>query len=75
MVGSIAGRHAPSADAVEGVAVRSGGVPLFIEEVTRLILEGGARDIALTGAVGGRDCLDKFGISTSDCMCRIDCTS
>ena len=41
MVGAIAEHDALSADAVEGVAVRTGGVPLFIEEVTRLVLEGG----------------------------------
>jgi hypothetical protein len=27
---------------VEGVTERTGGVPLFVEEVTRLLLEGGA---------------------------------
>ena len=41
MVGIIAERHALSTDAIEGVAIRTGGVPLFIEEVTRLVLEGG----------------------------------
>ena len=40
MVGSIAERNAFSADALEGVAVRTGGVPLFVEEVTRLMLDG-----------------------------------
>src|SRR6202035_435069 len=48
MVGSIAERYAFSADALEGVAVRTGGVPLFIEEVTRLMLEGGAQAIPPT---------------------------
>ena len=32
MVGAIAECHALSADEVEGVAVRTGGVPLFIEK-------------------------------------------
>jgi tetratricopeptide (TPR) repeat protein len=41
MVGEIASRHALSKDVVEGVGERTGGVPLFIEEVTRLLLERG----------------------------------
>ena len=48
MVGSIAERYAFSADALEGVAIRTGGVPLFIEEVMRLMLEGGAQAIPPT---------------------------
>jgi hypothetical protein len=43
MVGKIVSRHALSKDAVEGVIERTGGVPLFVEEVTRL-LERGAAD-------------------------------
>src|SRR6202020_205894 len=39
MVGAISERNALSAEAIEGVTVRTGGVPLFIEEVTRLVLE------------------------------------
>ena len=41
MVGELATRHALSKDVVEGVSERTGGVPLFIEEVTRLLLERG----------------------------------
>ena len=41
MVGELASRHALSEDLVEGVSERTGGVPLFIEEVTRLLLESG----------------------------------
>jgi hypothetical protein len=41
MVGEIAPRHALSREVVEGVRKRSGGVPLFVEEVTRLLLERG----------------------------------
>ena len=41
MVGEIATRHALSKDVIAGVSERSGGVPLFIEEVTRLLLERG----------------------------------
>jgi len=80
MVGELAQRHALSRDVIEGVGERTGGVPLFIEEVTRLLLERGeqggaqaipptlqqslaarldrlgpARDVAMIGAVLGRD--------------------
>jgi predicted ATPase len=41
MVGELAARHALSREVVEGVAERTGGVPLFVEEVTRLLLERG----------------------------------
>jgi predicted ATPase/class 3 adenylate cyclase len=43
MVGEIASRDALSGDVIEGVSERTGGVPLFIEEVTRLILERGGQ--------------------------------
>jgi class 3 adenylate cyclase len=39
MVGEISGRHALSKEVIEGVNDRTGGVPLFVEEVTRLLLE------------------------------------
>jgi class 3 adenylate cyclase/predicted ATPase len=41
MVAEISGPHALAKDVVEDVAARTGGVPLFIEEVTRLLLERG----------------------------------
>ena len=41
MVGEIAARHALPQDVIEGVTERTGGVPLFVEEVTRLLLERG----------------------------------
>jgi class 3 adenylate cyclase/predicted ATPase len=41
MVGELASRHALSKDLIEGVSERTGGVPLFVEEVTRLLLERG----------------------------------
>ena len=41
MVGELAARHALSRDVVEGLSERTGGVPLFVEEVTRLLLERG----------------------------------
>ena len=61
MVGSIAERYAFSADALEGVAVRTGGVPLFIEEVTRLMLEGGAQAIPPTLQQSLAARLDRLG--------------
>jgi tetratricopeptide (TPR) repeat protein len=41
MVAELSARHALSRDAVDEVAARTGGVPLFVEEVTRLLLERG----------------------------------
>jgi predicted ATPase len=41
MVGEISASHALSKEVVEGVNQRTGGVPLFVEEVTRLLLERG----------------------------------
>ena len=35
MVGKLASRHALSKEVIEGVSERTGGVPLFVEEVTR----------------------------------------
>ena len=41
MVEELAARHALSSEVIEGVTERTGGVPLFVEEVTRLLLERG----------------------------------
>ena len=41
MVAELSARHAMAKEVVEDVAARTGGVPLFIEEVTRLLLERG----------------------------------
>jgi class 3 adenylate cyclase/tetratricopeptide (TPR) repeat protein len=41
MVGELTARHALSKEVVQGVSERTGGVPLFVEEVTRLLLERG----------------------------------
>ena len=41
MVGLLASRHTLSREVIEGVGERTGGVPLFVEEVTRLLLERG----------------------------------
>jgi len=43
MVEELAARHALSSDVVDHVAARTGGVPLFVEEVTRLLMERGER--------------------------------
>ena len=44
MVGEIAERRALSSEVIDGVGERTGGVPLFIEEVTRLLLERSEQD-------------------------------
>ena len=41
MVGELAARHALPKEVVDGVTERTGGVPPFGEEVTRLLLERG----------------------------------
>jgi class 3 adenylate cyclase/predicted ATPase len=43
MVVELSARHALPKEVIENVAERSGGVPLFVEEVTRLLLERGAQ--------------------------------
>jgi hypothetical protein len=44
MVGELAAPHALSKEVVDRVSERTGGVPLFVEEVTRLLLERGEED-------------------------------
>ena len=65
MVGQLASRHALSQEVVEGVSERSGGVPLFVEEVTRLLLEtkveGGAPTIPPTLQQSLAARLDRLG--------------
>jgi class 3 adenylate cyclase/predicted ATPase len=41
MVGNVAALHALPNEFIDGVTERTGGVPLFIEEVTRLLLDRG----------------------------------
>ena len=41
MVAELSARYALARDVVEDVAARTGGVPLFVEEVTRLLVERG----------------------------------
>jgi DNA-binding response OmpR family regulator/class 3 adenylate cyclase/predicted ATPase len=63
MVGEIAARQALSKDAIAVVSERSGGVPLFVEEVTRLLLDegGGVQAIppSLQQSLAAR--LDRLG--------------
>src|SRR5271166_4364228 len=65
MVGELASRHALSKEVVEGVSDRAGGVPLFVEEVTRLLLErgveGGAQAIPPTLQQSLAARLDRLG--------------
>ena len=46
MVAELSARHALPREVVEDVAARTGGVPLFVEEVTRLLLERGEQGAA-----------------------------
>ena len=61
MVGAIAERHALSNEVMEGVTNRTGGVPLFVEEVTRLLLEGGPQTIPPTLQQSLAARLDRLG--------------
>src|SRR5271165_3185006 len=67
MVGELASRHALSKDVIEGVNERTGGVPLFVEEVTRLLLErgveGGAQAIPPTLQQSLAARLDRLGFA------------
>ena len=65
MVGEIASRHALSDAVIDGVGERTGGVPLFVEEVTRLLVErdaqGGAQAIPPTLQQSLAARLDRLG--------------
>ncbi|HKN30876.1 MAG TPA: adenylate/guanylate cyclase domain-containing protein, partial [Roseiarcus sp.] len=65
MVGGLASRHALPQDVIDGVSERTGGVPLFVEEVTRLLLErgveGGAQAIPPTLQQSLAARLDRLG--------------
>jgi class 3 adenylate cyclase/predicted ATPase len=65
MVDELTSRHALSKEVVEGLSERTGGVPLFVEEVTRLLLErgvdGGAQAIPPTLQQSLAARLDRLG--------------
>jgi tetratricopeptide (TPR) repeat protein len=65
MVAELSLSHSLSRDVVDGVTERTGGVPLFIEEVTRLMLErgehGDAQAIPLTLQQSLAARLDRLG--------------
>ena len=65
MIAELSARHALPTDIVEGVSERTGGVPLFVEEVTRLLLErgehGGAQVIPPTLQQSLAARLDRLG--------------
>jgi class 3 adenylate cyclase/tetratricopeptide (TPR) repeat protein len=65
MVGEIAAQHALPQDVVERVSERTGGVPLFVEEVTRLLVErgeqGGVQSIPPTLQQSLAARLDRLG--------------
>jgi class 3 adenylate cyclase/predicted ATPase len=66
MVAELSARHALPRDVVEDVAARTGGVPLFVEEVTRLLLDrgeqgGGIEAIPPTLQQSLMARLDRFG--------------
>ena len=65
MVRELSSRHTLPRDIVEGVSERTGGVPLFVEEVTRLLLErgeqGGAQAIPPTLQQSLAARLDRLG--------------
>ena len=65
MVGDLASRHALPNDVIDWVSERTGGVPLFVEEVTRLLLErgveGGAQAIPPTLQQSLAARLDRLG--------------
>jgi predicted ATPase len=65
MVRELAARHALPKEVIDGVIERTGGVPLFIEEVTRLLLErdeqGGIQAIPPTLQQSLTARLDRLG--------------
>jgi predicted ATPase len=65
LVAELSAHHALPRDIVEGVSERTGGVPLFVEEVTRLLLErgeqGGAQVIPPTLQQSLAARLDRLG--------------
>jgi class 3 adenylate cyclase/tetratricopeptide (TPR) repeat protein len=68
MVGQVAARNALSDEAVAAVVERTGGVPLFVEELTRAVLESGSakltgREIPVTLHDSLMARLDRLGLA------------
>jgi class 3 adenylate cyclase len=65
MIAAIAARHGLSAETVATVVARAAGIPLFIEEVTRFLLEsgyrGGSQDVPVTLRASLMARLDRLG--------------
>ena len=65
MVGELAASHALPKEVIDGVTERAGGVPLFVEEVTRFLLErgdhGGIQNIPPTLQQSLTARLDRLG--------------
>jgi predicted ATPase len=65
MVAELSARHALPKEVIDDVAARTGGVPLFVEEVTRLLLErgeqGGTQAIPPTPQQSLMARLDRLG--------------
>ena len=61
MIREISSRQALSEEVIEGLSERTGGVPLFVEEVTRLLLEGGTQAIPPTLQQSLAARLDRLG--------------
>ena len=71
MVVEIASRHALSDETIDGVGERTGGVPLFVEEVTRLLLERDLRGERVDETVGrARTTATELRRSTISIACR-----
>ena len=72
MVGDLAAKHALAQDIVDGVSDRTGGVPLFVEEVTRLLLardeQGGTQAIPPTLQQSLTARLDRLGAAREVAM-------
>lgn len=74
LVGGLAGGHMPSDEVVDEVAARTGGVPLYAEHLTRILIELGALRLAgdrlsLDGALG----LAVPGTLEDLILARLDC--
>ena len=71
MVGELSARHALPREVIDGVTERAGGVPLFVEEVTRFLLErgeqGGVQTIPPTLQQSLTARLDRLGSAREIC--------